>query len=394
MANTSLTTKTIELFKGAPLTLWAALRVSTLLVACLALLYENSGRIAASIRDYILLPWISYDTVYYVRIVNVGYLATDITSGFHPLFPWLARLVNLLFHDSLLSLLLVASCAGLLLTVVFYQLAKQDEDSETAWTATALFLCWPVTIAIFAPYTEALFLLLTTSCLLSARLKRYWLAGLIGGLAALTRQQGLFLVLPLAWEIWEGSNRDWRWLIKRWPRVFAVALVVAGYGFWIIYRAMAINDFAPDFSSPQRFIYSVMVSPKHYQVFAEQQFLPPWIALWKAIVILFRGGLHWSAYGDAFLALVFIAITVIAWKHLRTSHKLYCLAVVLIALSLHTGGTVNPYTSLPRHLLAASPVFIGLAAAYKFQRLRFVLLVLALCQALFLCCFVWQTWVL
>ncbi len=384
----------MELFKGAPLSLWAALRVSSLVVACLALLYENSGRLITSVRDYILLPWISYDTVYYSRIVNAGYQATDITSGFHPLFPWLAKLLNFIFQDSILSLLLVASCAGFLLTVVFYQLAKQDHDAETAWTATALFLCWPVTIAIFAPYTEALFLLLTTGCLLSARLKRYWLAGLIGGLAALTRQQGLFLVLPLAWEIWEGSNRDWRLFIKRWPRLLAPGLVVAGYGFWIVYRALAINDFNPDFSSPQRFIYSVMVSPKHYQVFAEQQFLPPWIAIWKAIVILIRGGLHWSAYGDALLGVFFIAILVIAWTHLRTSHKIYCLAVILIALSLHTGGIVNPYTSLPRHMLAASPVFIGFAAAYKFQRLRFVLLVLAVCQALFLCCFVWQTWVL
>ena len=381
-------------FGGAPVTLWLALRIVTLVVAVLALLYESSGRVRTTVRDYILLPWFSYDTEYYLRIVRNGYQSTDITSGFHPLYPWLSTIVNFLINDALVSLLLVASLAGLFLTAAFYQLARQDQNPDTAWTATALFLCWPVTIAIFAPYTEALYLLLTTACLLAAALKRYWLAGLIGGLAALTRQQGLFLVLPLAWEIWENSNRNWRLLLKQWPNWLATALVPAGYAFWIVYRAVAINDFNPNFSSTQQFIYSVMVSPKHYQVFSEQQFLPPWISIWKAVKILWLGGLHWSAYGDAFLGIVFIAMFVIAWKHLRTSHRIYCLAIVLIALSLHTGGTVNPYTSLPRHLLAASPVFIGLAAGYKFQRLGFVLFVLALCQMLLLCCFVWQTWVL
>lgn len=383
-----------QFFSGAPVTLWLVLRIVSFVVAALALLYESSGRPRRSLREHILLPWFSYDTEYYLQIVRSGYQAADITAGFHPLYPWIAKLVNLLIHDPLASLLIVTSCAGLLLTGAFYQLAKQDHSADAAWTATSLLLCWPVTIAIFAPYTEALYLLLTTACLLAAGLKRYWLAGLIGGLAALTRQQGIFLVLPLAWEIWEGSNRNWRLLVKQWPNWFATLLVPAGYAFWIAYRAIAINDFNPNFSSPQQFIYSVMVSPKHYQVFAEQQFLPPWMAIWKAVRILWQGGMHWSAYGDAFLGIVFIAMFAVAWRHLRTSHRIYCLAIVLIALSLHTGASVNPYTSLPRHLLAASPVFIGLAAAYRFQRLGFVLLVLALCQALLLCCFVWQTWVL
>ena len=72
-------------FSGAPVTLWLALRIITLVVAVLALLYESSGRVRTTVRDYILLPWFSYDTEYYLRIVRNGYQATDITSGFHPL---------------------------------------------------------------------------------------------------------------------------------------------------------------------------------------------------------------------------------------------------------------------------------------------------------------------
>ncbi len=85
---------------------------------------------------------------------------------------------------------------------------------------------------------------------------------------------------------------------------------------------------------------------------------------------------------------------VFSWRYLRTSYKIYALAVVLIALSLHTGVSLNPYISLPRHLVPAFPVFLGIAQAYEFKRLPFILGILVLCQMLFLCCFVWQTWVL
>jgi hypothetical protein len=225
-------------------------------------------------------------------------------------------------------------------------------------------------------------------------MRRFVLAGLMGGLAALTRQHGILLVLPLLWELWEASGPNWRRLITNWKAWLACALVPAGYAVWILYRAFAINDVKPDFSSPQRFIYSVMVSPTAYQIFQDQQFLPPWQSLWKAIVAYWRGNVHDSAYGDAFLAAVFITMFVFSWRYLRTSYKIYSLAVVLIALSLHTGVSLNPYISLPRHLVPAFPVFLGIAQAYQFKRLPLILGILVACQMLFLCCFVWQTWVL
>jgi hypothetical protein len=113
--------------------------------------------------------------------------------------------------------------------------------------------------------------------------------------------------------------------------------------------------------------------------------------LWLALKTYWQGGLHFSAYGNALLSLIFVGMLVFGWRHLRNSYKAYSVAAVLIALSLKTGV---PYTSLPRHLLAAVPVFIGVASAYKFRRLGFVLFILATMQALMLCCFVWQTWVL
>ena len=378
----------------APARLWFTLRLSSIVVATLALIYEIGSRAFSSTTLLLLQPWNSYDAEYYIRIVKNGYQHGDITSGFHPLYPWSAYALSLLIQNPLLSLMLVSSAAGLLLTLAFYRLALVDANHDQAWTATALFLCWPVTVAIFAPYTEALFLLMAVCCLFAARKKHYWISGIFGGLAALTRQHGIFLALPLAWELWEFSNREWRRALRHWYKWLAVGLVPCGYGLWILYRAFAISDVKPDFSSPQRFIYSVMVSPTAYEIYKDQQFVAPWVAVWKAATVLWRGGVHWSAYGDVFLGILFILMFVFAWRYIRTSYRLYSLVVILAALSLNTGTGINPYISLPRHMLPALPVFIGVALGYKFQRLNFVLVVLAICQSLFLCCFVWQTWVL
>jgi len=374
--------------------LWLGLRTFTVITAILAYVYDNGGWAGKSLWVLLTQPWYRYDTYYYLDIVANGYHAGAVTSGFHPLHPWLSTLAAKVLGSPIAGLMFVATVAGLCLTVVFYRLARVDVAHDKAWTATALMLCWPVTAAIFVPYTEALYLFIAVSCLLAARRRQFLLAGLLGGLAALTRQHGILLVLPLLWEVWEASGRKFRRLITDWKAWLCLALVPLGYATWIVYRAVAINDFKPDFSSPQRFVYSVMVSPTAYHVYSDQQFIPPWSAAWKAIVAYWNGGLHWSSYGDAFLAVTFITMFIFGWRYLRPSYRIYCLAVLLIALSYHTGTKLNPYVSLPRHMLPAFPIFIGVAQAYRFQRLPFILGVLIICQMLYISCFVWQTWVL
>ena len=376
-----------------PVFLWLALRILTVITAMLAYVYETGGFAGKTLNVLLTEPWFSYDTYYYFRIVAVGYEVGEITSIYHPLYPWLSTIAAALVRSPIAGLVIVSSIAGLGLTIVFYRFARLDVDHTLAWTATALLLCWPATVAIFLPYTESLFLLLTVSCLFAARKRQFLLAGSLGALAALTRQQGVLIALPLLWEVWEVSDRKWKRFVANWKTWAVGALPPAGFAFWILYRAIAINDVNPNFSSPQGFIYSVLVSPKAYRISSELEFLPPWVAVWRAITTYARGDLHWSAYGDVFLAVLFLSMFVLAWRYLRTSYKLYSLAVVLVAISFHTGVSVNPYTALPRHLLLAFPVFIGMVQAYRFRRLWTILGVLLFCQMLLLCCYVWQTWV-
>ena len=374
------------------LLLWMLLRVLSLVIALLAFYFGPARGSITSIRS-LVAPWYVWDAYYYVEIVRNGYQPGDATANFHPLYPWLSTLVAAVFRDPLFSLLIVSSLAGLMLTLALYQLAKLDCNDQQSWQATALLLVWPASLALFAPYTEALFLLLSVYCLFAARKNQFWLAGLAGGLATLTRQQGIFLVLPIAWEVWELSGRNFSGAVKKWSSWFTIVLVPAGYVVWILYRAIAINDVTPDFSSIQKFIYSVMISPNTYEVMPQQEFLPPWVALWRAMNILWQGQAHEGAYVDAILGVVFIGMFVLSWRYLRTSYRIYSLLIIVVSLSFFP-GTVNPYMSLPRHILLAFPVFIGLAARYNFRRLTLLIIVLAICQMALLGSFVWQKWVL
>jgi hypothetical protein len=292
-------------------------------------------------------------------------------------------------RDPILSLLIVSSVASLLLTIVFYRLARLDCDEEQSWQATALLLTWPVSVALFLPYTEALFLLLSVCSLLAVRRNQFLLAVIAAGLATLTRQQGLFLALPLLWEVWVSSDRKGRKIFKS---VLALAAVVAPYAGWIFYRSIAINDVHPDFSSMQKFIHTVMISPTSYDITERHEFLPPWSALWKASMDFWHGEVMKHAYVDAAFSAVFICLFALSWRHLRTSYRVYCVAMVLVSLSFYAGN-INPFIALPRHLLLAFPVFIGLAARRHFRKFPLLLVVLIMCQMLQLCSFVWKNWV-
>src|SRR5438270_156103 len=76
-----------------------------------------------------------------------------------------------------------------------------------------------------AVYTESPFLLLVSGELLAASLRQWWLAGILGALAALTRSYGAFLILPYAVLYWQQHGL----YLSRWiPNGVSVALPILG----------------------------------------------------------------------------------------------------------------------------------------------------------------------
>lgn len=339
-----------------------------------------------------LSPWMRWDAVWYQRIVAQGYSSTDGTAQFHPLYPWLSSLFFRIGFTSTLSLLIVSSLAGIALYYFFLKLARYDLNPSNSLFALLLFAFAPPAFIIFAPYSEGLFLLTAVLCMLFLRRRSWWLAGLMGGLAALTRQQGIILFVPMAWELWEDSGRQALNLRKHWRDWLALGLIPLGLIVWLVYRAIFLNDLHANFSSIHDLLYSFTISPSATKVVPMQQFLWPWMAIKNAFVKLINQP-DIDIWVNIVATSLFIILLAITWKKLRLSYRLYSLLITIVSFSYYT-GTIHPYMGLPRHLFLAFPVFIGLPAIITNRWIRLLLISLSLIAMSFLLIlYVLQAWV-
>src|SRR5215471_14244073 len=178
----------------------------------------------------LLNSWNHWDATNYVRIAQYGY-QNVYDLAFFPLYPALIWTFGHLLGNwsYLLAGTVISNLALLGALFVIYQLAVESLGEQVAYR-TLLYLCiFPTAFFFFAAYNEALFLLLTSGCFLAMRRQRWWLAGLLGMLAALTRSAGALLVIPYLYEVWAQRpilpdqqparfwQQFWRSLPKIWP---------------------------------------------------------------------------------------------------------------------------------------------------------------------------------
>lgn len=355
--------------------LWAAL-VSELHplteVELAVALWPPIAPVGRWLERVLLAPWMRWDVEWYLRILTEGYQFGNGTDAFHPLFPWLALPLTSMGIHPLLALLFVASLSSAAFLLVFERLAALDVSPAAARTATQLLLFFPAAFVLFAPYTEGLFLLFAALMFWWARQRRWWWAGAAGALAVLTRQQGIVLIIPFVWELWEAHDHSIRDALRDWRGWLASGLIPGGLAAWALYRALVIGGMQFDFTSLYSLAYSMFIAPSAVNVVPAQVMIWPWQALQLALVRV------WSEPDldllvNLVLAALFIGGVILAWRKLRPSYRVYVLLVTLISISYHT-GYVHPYMGLPRHLFLAFPIFIGLGPRVQrlWQRLAIV----------------------
>jgi Gpi18-like mannosyltransferase len=140
-------------------------------------------------------------------------------DGFFPLFPWLVRSFALLFRDYLLSAFVVSTLSSIAVVLLLRRLAELDVDRAVARNAVWFVLIFPTSYFLHIGYTGSTFLAFALGSFLAARRGKWWLAGLTGALASLTRLNGLLLVPALACEAFlqyrAGERRrrkEWLWI--------------------------------------------------------------------------------------------------------------------------------------------------------------------------------------
>lgn len=321
--------------------------------------WPPSAPLGGWLTRVVLEPWNRWDVEHFLKIATRGYSIDDGTLSFHPLHPMLGKIVGAIFGGhTLLGLFLVSNICCLLFLFCYERLARFDLTGEEARRASHYFMLLPAAFVLFAPYTEPLFLLLSVLALLMARRGKWFMAGLAGGMAALTRQHGIILLLPLAWEFWEWSERSPRKLLANWRGAAGLLLVPTGLLTWLFYRAFTLSDVVIELRRPGTLIYGLLISQSVTHMVPQQTFMPPWNALWIALNIPNPANLIDLCSGAVYLLILAFGGRML-WR-LRPSYFLYSLAIIVISFSYSTGN-LESYMGLPRHCLLAFPLAMPLA---------------------------------
>ena len=306
-----------------------------------------------------LEAWFRWDAVHYAEIARDGYTASMHNAAFFPLQPALLALAAPLFGDNLALTGIVLSnlCFfGALLGVG--ALASHDFDLAPARRAMLYFTIFPTALFFFAGYAESVFLALAVWCVVALRRGAWWQAGVLGLLAALTRQMGLFLVFPFAYAY--AQQAGWRLRAVR-PNAGWILLIPAGLLLFMGWLWRTLGD-------PLAFV--------HVETYWTHTLTAPWTTLYRAVTALsqmtdpiaFRKGLVDLG------AVVLVAVLIVrGLRKLKPGDLLYSAAVWLIAVAYPT--TVWWLQSDSRYMLAAFPCFVLLAWEGRRRWLHILLVV-------------------
>lgn len=319
--------------------------------------------------DFLLFGiWQRWDACWFGKIATWGYEPGLNSVSFLPAFPVLVALVAPFVRGSVaIAGELVAAAAYLVAVVALLRLVGDDFGRGIARRTVFYLTIFPAAFFLFAPFSESLFLAASAIALLGARRQQWAVAGIAALVAALTRTQGVFLALPLAWEAIRGFSavRDGvapeRWVGLAVPRALAVlAPLLAFAAFVVVATAMT------------------GVSPLDSQdAWGGRNFHAPWdvaAASWQWFLD------HADPLQLVNLVSLFgaIALVLIGVRRLPLSYTLLALPqLLLIALRIQP----TPLTSTTRYVLVVFPVFVVLALAgrsRRFDRLWTVLSVFGL----------------
>lgn len=378
------------LFLGTRLLLIAITYFSYILFPVPPHLYPNTGVDVAGL----LTSWNHWDAQRFTHVAQFGYqYATD--TPFFPLMPLIIKGIALIFgNQGFEAIGMVVSNAALLGTLfVLYQLAS-DALGERVGRRTLLYLCiFPTAFFFFASYNESLFLLVTCSAFLAMRRQKWWLAGLLGLLAALTRSAGVMLALPYLYEVWasrtlpadaEPRPSFWRQVWTLLPKALPVLLLPLGTIAYCLYCWLA-------FGNPFSFA-AVQINWGRVTTW-------PWSGIIASFVELF----YVQPFGsfieahllfDMAATFGFIALAVVCWRKLRPSYTVWISLLVLYMLISPALNQHDMLQSTQRFVLEMFPGFIVLAAlGLKHPRLHYAcMLAFPALQALMAALFVLNRW--
>ncbi|GGS73798.1 hypothetical protein GCM10010156_35900 [Planobispora rosea] len=224
------------------LVLWLFSRLGIItLVAVVGAAAAAKGEEAAPF----LKQWRYWDANLLIVIAEHGYggdPAGEPDKGlpaFFPGMPLALRAVTLITGDWTLSGLLISFVAGAVAVVALARLAEFEGPPGAGWRAVLALLLWPMSVFLFAGYSESLFLAFAIPAWLAARKGNWPLAAALAAGASCMRITGLFLALALIVEFASQRRpvRQAPWLLLPFLPLLAYSAYQYGRtGDWLAWK--------------------------------------------------------------------------------------------------------------------------------------------------------------
>ena len=319
---------------------FVATRAAIIVIAELAavIIGQRPGQHVSESSQLLLAVWGRWDAVHYLDIATRGYQGTEM--AFFPLYPMMIRALGVLVGNHLVAGLLISNACFFFALLFLYKLLEREFDRPVARRAIFYVSIFPSAVFFSAVYTESLFFMLTVATFFYLRRRRWLLAGTIGFFAAMTRVEGILLVVPFALE-WYAVYRNR--LAENIRSLLPAALIGAGLALYMAYLWVVTGD--PLFFS-------------HVQAHWNRHLAPPWVSVTNSILAIAHAHSGAAVANQAlelsFTALM-VAVLIFGWKRLRPSYIAYMALSVLIPMS------TSSLMSMPRFALVLFPLFAILA---------------------------------
>lgn len=312
-------------------------------IFALAAFIVFTNRISPSLYQIFIEEWWRWDSVHFINIAQYGYaffLGDErFNIVFLPLFPLLISIVSKFGFHPVIAGLLISTVFSIIAVIFFYKLVKLDYP-ETVAERTVLYLAiFPTAYFLSTVYTESLFLALSISCFYYSRKSNWFLAGVLGFLAALTRNFGIIIFIALMAEYFYQIGFKWR---KIKLNVFFIFLILAGFGVYLLINMQI-------FGNPWQFIDFQKSHWYKYPSF-------PWNGLKPAYDVLTFRSPELKITGIMEIIFVFLGfISSIFAFRIRLSYGIYAFFSMIFITS------TSFWLSIPRYFLSIFPIFIVFA---------------------------------
>ncbi|MGB3633154.1 MAG: mannosyltransferase family protein [Rubrobacteraceae bacterium] len=340
--------------------------------------------------------WAHWDGEHYMRLARSGYLnePDNVSPAFFPLYSLLIRTFTDIFGGPVspgaLTLWgVILSLVALPFALYFvYQIADHGWGERVAQGAVLTLAFFPTTFFLNAAYTESLFLALSAGALWSAMVRKdLFLACVLAGLATATRNVGIFLLVPLAYE-WMRNPGYYRWRIGYLALAPSGLIVYMGYLWWRFGEPLLFyteqKDWNREATGP---VDAIALSFRQAREGLRQAFAPDTFPEASGR-LLDRIVLTGNAQNLALLMLAVLVILV-GLRILPLGLSAYAFLVAVVPAFFGTPD--SPLMGVSRYVLVAFPIFIVLGHLLKNRWLLTAWLLASSAASLVLCA-LFVTW--